>query len=66
MSAESDFDPINNAARAASPVAASAPRSASSPAAEGGWLFTFFDEDWSVLVRVLVSEDGDDAEVVEP
>lgn len=65
MSAESDFDPINNAARAASPIAARAPRSASSPAPGGGWLFSFFDEDWSVLVRVLVSEDGQSAEVVE-
>jgi hypothetical protein len=64
MSVESEFAPIAAAARAASPLAASAPRSTSGPASGGGWLFTFFNAAGAVLVRVLVSEDGD-AEVVE-
>ena len=65
MSVDSDFAPIAAKARAASPLAASAPRSASNPAAGGGWVFTFFDTEGTALVRVLVNAAGTSAEVVE-
>jgi hypothetical protein len=64
MSVESEFAPIAAAARAASPLAASAPRSASNPAAGGGWVFTFFDVEGTVLVRILVNAAGTSAEVL--
>jgi len=61
---DAEFQPVLDAALAASPLVAGAPRCYSRPSGDR-YRLTFSDADGSTLVEVLVDSDGENPEIVE-